>query len=368
MIGRTAEIDIEKLYDVVVSPETWPHLLHDIARSANAVGTCLAADHGRATLVARPVSPDLTAPIDDFLNSGWYKRDLRGQRAWPLLRQGRKVLVEHDISSEDERRHSDYHNEWLRPWDLPWWGTLGFSLEGQHYGLVFLRNSKQGAFTHEEMHRLHGLQADLGRVLSLIDLLSIKQAEGMLDGFDLVEKPAFLLNASGRVIRFNAHAKPLLQTDFALSHGALRTAHPQSNERLQKLIATALTAGISASRTEPHWIAVERPARRPLIVNALPVMGGLADILTGARVVLTVNDLEHKRLPPPDMLWAVFGLTPAESRLAMRLAAGEDLSLAAEALGLSAGTVRGYLKTIFAKTDTHRQSELLQLIARMGGI
>lgn len=358
-------LDLERLYDVVVAPETWPQRLHDIARSTNGVGACLAAGLGSKTLIAKPVSPDLTDPIDDFIDNGWYKRDFRGVRAWPLFRDGRKVLVEHDISTEDERRRSAYHNEWLRPWDLPWWAALNVTLEDQHYGLVILRNSRQGAITHEEMRPLTALRPHLNRVLTLIDLLSMKRAEAILDAMDLIEKPAFLLNAAGRVTRFNGQAKGLLQTDFRLSHGHLRTAHADDSDGLQKLIATALAPGFSIGRTEPSWAVVRRFGRKPLIVNALPIIGGLADILAGARALLVVNDLENNKLPAEEKLRLVFNLTPAEARVALRLAAGEDVAVAAETLGISTGTVRDHLKAIFAKTDTHRQGDLLRLIERM---
>ena len=46
-------IGLEKLYDVVVAPETWPDVLHEITRSANGVGACLAAEAGSKTLIAR---------------------------------------------------------------------------------------------------------------------------------------------------------------------------------------------------------------------------------------------------------------------------------------------------------------------------
>lgn len=360
-------LDLEKLYNVVVAPETWPDVLNDIARSANAVGACLATDVGSKTLIARPVSPELVAPIDDFLDSGWYKRDLRGYRAWPLLRQGRKVLIEHDVSTEQERRNSAYHNEWLRPWDLPWWGTLGFSRDGQHYGLVMLRNSRQDAFTYEDLRPLSGLRHHLARVLTLIETLSTQRAEAVLDTMDLIERPAFLLNAAGRVIRLNTDAKALLGSDFTLSHGVLRTTHAENSERLQALIATVLAPGISVTRTEPHWMVLRRLGRRPFIVKAMPIIAGLSDILTGARALLTVNDLESSKLPTPEKLREAFGLTPAEARTALLLAAGEDPVSAAQTLGITSGTVRDHLKMIFSKTHTRRQSELLQLIERMRG-
>jgi DNA-binding CsgD family transcriptional regulator len=63
-----------------------------------------------------------------------------------------------------------------------------------------------------------------------------------------------------------------------------------------------------------------------------------------------------------DLLRCRFGLTPAEARLALQLVAGETLRSAAAKMGISYETVRTHLKTIFNKTGTCRQAELVVVI------
>ena len=57
-----------------------------------------------------------------------------------------------------------------------------------------------------------------------------------------------------------------------------------------------------------------------------------------------------------------YGLTPAESRLALRLTTGEALRAAASALDINYETARTMLKRVFEKTGTHRQAELVIVI------
>ena len=57
-----------------------------------------------------------------------------------------------------------------------------------------------------------------------------------------------------------------------------------------------------------------------------------------------------------------YGLTPSESRLALRLATGESLRVAAAVLDISYETARTTLKRVFEKTRTHRQTELVMVI------
>ena len=59
-----------------------------------------------------------------------------------------------------------------------------------------------------------------------------------------------------------------------------------------------------------------------------------------------------------------FDLTPAEARLVAHLITGESLRPCAKALGIKYETVRTYLKSVFQKTKTHRQAELVLVVIR----
>jgi DNA-binding CsgD family transcriptional regulator len=59
-----------------------------------------------------------------------------------------------------------------------------------------------------------------------------------------------------------------------------------------------------------------------------------------------------------------FDLTLGEARLVVRLIAGEPLRSCAKALGITYETVRTCLKSVFLKTKTHRQAELVLVVIR----
>ena len=63
-----------------------------------------------------------------------------------------------------------------------------------------------------------------------------------------------------------------------------------------------------------------------------------------------------------DRLHKRFGLTPSEGRLAVHLATGDTLRAASSTLGLTYETAHTQLKSVFAKTGTHRQTELVVVI------
>jgi DNA-binding CsgD family transcriptional regulator len=62
----------------------------------------------------------------------------------------------------------------------------------------------------------------------------------------------------------------------------------------------------------------------------------------------------------PARLQERFGLTVTEALLARHLAAGRSLGESAQRLGIRRNTARSYLRQIFGKTGTNRQSALVQ--------
>ena len=63
-------------------------------------------------------------------------------------------------------------------------------------------------------------------------------------------------------------------------------------------------------------------------------------------------------------LGSMFDLTPAEAKVAVSLVEGQDLQKIATDRHVSPETIRSQLKSIFAKTGTHRQSDLVALLLR----
>jgi DNA-binding CsgD family transcriptional regulator len=66
-------------------------------------------------------------------------------------------------------------------------------------------------------------------------------------------------------------------------------------------------------------------------------------------------------------LRALYALTPAEARLADLLLQGLDVSQVAEQMNTTISTTRVQLKRVQAKTETHRQSELMRLMLSLPG-
>jgi DNA-binding CsgD family transcriptional regulator len=76
-------------------------------------------------------------------------------------------------------------------------------------------------------------------------------------------------------------------------------------------------------------------------------------------------NLEAHRPPAANDLVQAFGLTQTEAKLAALMAEGRSLEDIAGQRQTSLTTVRSQFKAVFAKTGTHRQSELVALLAKL---
>ena len=110
---------------------------------------------------------------------------------------------------------------------------------------------------------------------------------------------------------------------------------------------------------------IGRVAKPPILICVLPIEPAARSPFLGARALLLLTDLHKTRSIAPDLLVQTFGLTRAESNLAVLIGAGQPLEHAADKLSITPLTARTQLKAIFAKTDTHRQGELVALLSRL---
>jgi DNA-binding CsgD family transcriptional regulator len=60
----------------------------------------------------------------------------------------------------------------------------------------------------------------------------------------------------------------------------------------------------------------------------------------------------------------MFGLTPAEARVAEEVLDGRRPAQAAQHANVTIYTVRTYLKRLYAKTGTHTQASLLRVLLK----
>ena len=150
--------------------------------------------------------------------------------------------------------------------------------------------------------------------------------------------------------------------------GILEALDTKANQTLKTLISGSAAAANGNSSHSGGGISVPRlRSGHPLHVVVMPLRGTDLKPEHHACATVFLYDESTERVVQGTILSQLFGLTGAEAALVTRLVQGEELKDAAEQLGITYETARSYMKQIFLKTDTSRQSELVGLIARLSG-
>jgi DNA-binding CsgD family transcriptional regulator len=184
------------------------------------------------------------------------------------------------------------------------------------------------------------------------------------NALDLVRRPAIALSQLGFVIEVNRTAAALFDDELRIRNRRLIVGDREAAAAIDRLgDRLRITSDTVALTVAP--IMVRRKVLPPVIIQVLPVDGAARSPFLGARAILVLNDLARERRPELALLRQLFDFTAAEARLARLIAGGVSPEQAAETIGVVRETVRNQLKAIFAKTGTHRQSELVALLARL---
>ena len=177
----------------------------------------------------------------------------------------------------------------------------------------------------------------------------------------------FLWRATACVMQMNKVAARHLGGGIRQANGRLCASHEDVRTRFRKMIGDV--AQMSRAGARECVFALPRRMGRPLAARVSPVFEpepALMSTLKRRTVVLVkLIDLDERAHLAGSCLRELFDLTPAEARLAVALVGGQSLKEMAVSFGVADGTVRGQIKSIFMKTETSGQPELIALLERL---
>ena len=172
------------------------------------------------------------------------------------------------------------------------------------------------------------------------------------------------LDRRGRIIEANARALDLLRRADGLvdRNGHLGAWLPADDARLQKLLARALPP--LGGQATAGTVTVRRlSGQRRLALHASPVEGRCLDF--GARRVaalLLVVDPGSRAQLDKDLVAEVFGLTAAETEVAVMLSEGRTPQAIATLTGRRINTVYNLVRLAYRKLGVSRQADLVRLL------
>ena len=182
-----------------------------------------------------------------------------------------------------------------------------------------------------------------------------------LRALDQLAAGVIITDGDGRVVEMNRAAEHILRRDDGLTvrQGKLFAQRVFEQNKLARFIAVAANGKIAAA--VGRMLVGRHGGRVAYILTVAPLGVELAVYERPLAMILVADP--DARAPSERDLAEFFGLSPAESRLAMALLAGNVLHDIAAASGVRITTARTQLSSILRKAGVTRQAELIRVLS-----
>ena len=362
-----AEI-LDSAYAAAASYDLWPDALERMgALFGCSVVSLIERDVRTLKSGGTASGIDLAGQREYFAVWGARNPIVRGKRSW---RAG-EIDTDRQIVPKDYLVASDYYHAFMKPHDMHAIMRLTLNAgtsddDGYVQVLNFGRPSSGGDFDKREIELARHLMPHAQRAGFISRRLQLAQV--MLDSVtDVLERsPAgiLLLDGLGRIAFANIAVRTMTTEDaFVLRRSRLEARDRRENTALQSLIDRA-TGHAPEKSTRGGAIRLSRESGKPgFNVVVAPLAAGQTCVHGGPVAFVLITDPLAAPSAGADILAQLFGFTGAESKVAERLLIGDSPEQAAAALDIRISTARWHLASLYRKTGTNRQAELVRLLS-----
>jgi DNA-binding CsgD family transcriptional regulator/PAS domain-containing protein len=248
----------------------------------------------------------------------------------------------------------------------------GLKLPNQSNGILsLLSTAKEGHATEEAIASFRRLAPHMEQACALGHVMEGHAAKQniLLEALAGKADGVIMLNRSGVPIFVNDSAQSILAAGDGLAFSGEEFSAQRGPEtrRLRAMIhdATAAASGLYA-HPGGQMLVTRLSGKRPFVLRVMPAPR-MERFLTGNNIacVIHLHDLALVQLPSKQTLCSVFGLSEREADLAIELARCTNLTSAAANAGMALNTARNHLQSIFRKSGTANQAEVVQLFSRL---
>jgi len=359
---------ISSIYDAAVLPDLWPAALQSVMDEVGAAGAGYSLFNKRKERVEwLSQSGPLVGREADYFS---YYHELDRYRPMIEALPAERWLRISECLPETLLRHDEWYNDYLLKAGID--DALSVRLfESASHIVVFGVSHRidRAPFTAAGIAALQGLLEPLARAARLhVELGSLGWNSSIaLTVLDQLAAAVIVTDGNGRVIEINRAAERILQRDDGLTvrNGKVAALHILDSARLEALIAAATAeqktgAAIGRMRIRRH------DGHPPYMLTVAPLSADLAVYERPLAMIVLADPDEHT--PSERELAEFFGLSPAESRLAVALLAGKRLGEIASDFGVQITTLRTQLSSILQKTGVTRQVDLIRLLSSVSVI
>lgn len=366
---------VGQIYDTVSEPERWESFLDNLA---GALGAHAARMRMLDTTNDKGYKLIAGAGHDNAFDEQYTEHFVKVDPWNPILAKVAPGIVadSSELCTVKEFTNSEMYNDFWRQYEV-FYG-LGVNLIKTDTSIARIgihRPRSQGTYTDQEKRLLQDLAPHLLRAFKLGGHLQSMQSqlEGMQEALYRSSSPLVLIDEYGQVAFTNQCAEALLSNESGLSvqNSRLTAMHEAEQSNLQRLLQSAVATGArrgTGSGGAMRLTSLNGKQRYNLLITPYPDRS-VSHLSINQRICAAVfiHDTQQSGKLPADTLKTLYGLTRSEIRLAEGVVAGLTPAEAAHKYGVSINTTRTQLRSLFAKTNTQRQADLLRLLTGLIG-
>lgn len=242
-----------------------------------------------------------------------------------------------------------------------------FKDEEWHVGLGIHRSKEAGPFTKEEMDLISNLTPHFQRALKIKKEFSrLNTQQDLLNaGLSHIALGIILLNNQGKPSFISPIAQNIVDSHPVLhiaDNGSIKFSIKEQDVEFHLALQDILSSATSPEKSHYSFTLQHPKSPYPLAVMMRPHEPA-EDMewssFNAKGVVIYLNAPESGAFISSEQLRENYNLTEAESHIAINIANGLTLEQIAKGNKVSINTVKTQLRSIFQKTNTTRQTELI---------
>ena len=230
--------------------------------------------------------------------------------------------------------------------------SLGQNTDMERQNLQYLLPHLSKA---SELHRLvNGLERRFGAVLSVLDKLLI----GMV-----------ILDAQSRIVVANQAARAIAEGSgsFYFRGGSIKLFDEGDDQKFRELVNQVSQTAKTGANTPGECMRVDkRDPTQSILFEIMPIRDdGFSDSDKVKGCTVFIMDPKQSQSVSAKGLAKIFALTQSEMEITQALVNGQCLDDISQTRNTKIDTVRGQVKSILGKTNTHSQLGLLRLAVKL---
>lgn len=343
------------LAQAAIDPTHWPSALQSVEKYTRSRGALLLPVIGNVPLIS--CTPSMEGAFETYIEEGWFERDERYRGTAALIQRG--TITDDDCMAAEARKRSPYYQEFLAGQQLTDFVGVRIGRAGAVWNLSLQRSPQEDPYSRDEILSLQSLSNSLDSIAKTCVILASAKGKATVDAFQFSNQAALLLDRAGNVTLANATVEKIICSDLQIIRRRLKFSDRDGSQVLDRALRRLLWVK-DVSLVPP--IVLKKSTGGRFIIYPMAISKQTESPFSAWHAVLVIVDTDASISWALDTLRTAFDLSRAEAKLALAIGSGQDIAAFASRSGLSKDTVRSQLKSIFSKTGTHRQAEIVALL------